>query len=94
MKFKFWYGKLFSFGDNIGARFEMKVNIEKEDDDATLKKWHCDSTTYVIASEILRATFSAALLFDEDNDDASDTPSLADICDVTVVTIRCVSLRA
>jgi hypothetical protein len=92
VKFEFWYGKLFSFGEKIGASF--KVNIEKKDNDAMLKKWHCVSTTYVIASVILRATFSAALFFDKDNDDASDTPSLVDICDVTVVPICCVSLRA
>jgi len=48
-----------------------------------------DATTYVIVSENLRATFSTALFFEDDNADASIAPSLAD---VTVVAAPRVSL--
>jgi hypothetical protein len=47
----------------------------------------CNLTTYVVVSENLRATFSLALFFDDDDSDNADTstaPSLADsTADVT-----------
>ena len=59
--FEFWYGKLFSFGDNNGASFEIKVNIEKVEDDATLENvLRFENLRYCVrnpTSYFLRGTF-------------------------------------